>query len=46
MILGERMSHHGKVECDCNTDDPENCPFCADRTAYKIYLNKTLKGIS
>jgi hypothetical protein len=44
-VLGERMYHqaegarddhdHGRAEAD-----PDNCPFCADRAAYDLYVRK------
>lgn len=37
-LLAERMSHH--AFCDKHPEkaaDPDHCPFCADRAAYRVW---------
>jgi hypothetical protein len=39
--LAHRMQHH--VYCDAHPEaeaDPENCPFCADRAAFRLWQRK------
>lgn len=39
--LAARLEHHARCGQHREADaDPENCPFCADRAAYRLWERK------